>query len=706
MPGRQTRKTASVAHLRASFESVDQGSPSRLGSIKPAEEHTPSPQKESNIHRRDWAVGDRASSRVSQHIIEKSSLGRLSQVTPSPLQRHFTGTGSNRPAGPQLTGEGYGITPSPMSDIRSIPQEIHDRKIADRNSSRGRTLKRVSTTEETTSRLSDGRSSVIHPSLIHPLLRQAQSTQSELHEQLPSQDAANIEGASGRTASREGFTPTLDHPRKVADLRQRYDRASASAPFLPFRRKDDHARPELATPTTSLVALSAAIGLATFQSGSKTPSPTDTPTSRPSHRRPSNPTPGSASTTDHPPSPNTKKHPTSSQLKDKITIFESLGRRPATLAKAKSAAAAATVRRRSGDVGAGLKTMAKNGSHMWRRLSGSLEKEEAEAADHHHRSPPGPNPNPSGPSSSSRGGAAAAAQKKKKQRVASRGSHGFEPRRNTHPSAPRESTFFVHGTISRVPRGVVSNRQQQLRASAAAGTTATTTARDEHAGAAPAPSLPDLDFEVDGAADMVGYFEQEFNISFSFTGSRGAERSGRRNTDRSAGANGSGSDRDGKAARYPSRNNHNPNTAATSKSRASPVLSTRSAHGSTTRPEIPPRNPARRRRIPASAEEAAASQQQRVSDPRRRPTTPAPARNAYGGFCDNRPVRPVPVPVSEGEREGEGDGQGNGDDVVVSSAQCGLAHPRPSRVLDVRRFVGYCRETARGRGVAKVGGKL
>jgi hypothetical protein len=237
----------------------------------------------------------------------------------------------------------------------------------------------------------------------------------------------------------------------------------------------------------------------------------------------------------------------------------------------------------------------------------------------------------------------------------------------------------VQGTISRVPRGVVG--RQKLRAN---GVGAGAGAGAERERDARAPSLPDLDFEVDGAANMVGYFEQDFDISFAFTGSDSSRSGG--TTDQSVGAGGSSGKRDGvgsvKASQY-----RNPNIVA--KSRASPVLSIHSAHGiSATRPEIPPRNPARRRKVPAAS-------QRRVWDARRRPPTPAPARNEYGGFCDNRPVRPMPVV------EGDGD-----EDVVVSNAQCGLAHPRPSRVLDVRRFVGYCRETAKARSVATVGGKL
>lgn len=661
MPGRQTRKTPSVARLRASFELVDQGSPVRMGTIKPAEEYTPTPRKESNVHRRDWAIGDRPSSRVSQNVIEKRSLGRISQgMTPSPLQLHFNRQDMNTLAGPHPAAEGDGLAPSPRSDIKLAPQKASsDPKIGHWKSSPRHTPEHVSGIEEVTPALSGGRRFLKQPSLVHPLLRPVQSSEGKVHIE-QTRPVANIEGTSGSFISRRGSSPLLAHPHKVADLRERYDEASASGPSVPFCSKQRF-RPELASPTTSLVALSAAIGLATFP-GSSTPSPEDTP--RDPNHNPDRSVPGSVtakSPTDHPPKLIKKKQP--SPLKDKITIFESLGR-PATIAKATSSRVAATVRRRSGDVGVSLKTMAKNSSQMWRRLSGSFDKETDKS--------------PSA-SSSANSGAGPSSQAAQKRRIASRGGHdGFEPRRNAQPCA-RESTFLVQGTISRVPRGVVS--RQQLRAGV---TTGVGRARDTRA-----PSLPDLNFEVDGAADMIGYFEQEFNISFSFTGS-GASGSANAADQTVAAGSGSGSassDKDGvgpvAAAQY-----RNPKIVT--KSRASPVLSIRSVHGlSATRPEIPPRNPARRRKSPAAS-------QQRMWDARRRPPTPAPARNDYGGFCDNRPVQPMPVMI-------EGDGE---EDVVVSNAQCGLAHPRPSRVLDIRRFVEYCRETAKGRSAARVVGKL
>ncbi|KAH8902363.1 hypothetical protein BR93DRAFT_263967 [Coniochaeta sp. PMI_546] len=659
MPGRQTRKTPSVARLRASFELVDQGSPVRMGSIKPAEEYTPTPRKESNVHRRDWAIGDRSSSRVSQNVIEKRSLGRISQgMTPSPLQLHSIEQCSNTLAGPHPAAEGDGLAPSPMSDIKSAPQKASsDPKIAHWKSSPRHTPERVSGIEEGLTR-SEGRSFLKHASLVHPLLRPVQSLEGKVHRE-QSRPVASNEGTSGRFICRRGSSPLLAHPHKVADLRERYDEASASGPSVPFCSKQRF-RPELASPTTSLVALSAAIGLATFPGDSSTPSPADTPRDPIHHSdRSVSDSVTAKSPTDHPPKLIKKKQP--SPLKDKITIFESLGR-PATLAKATSSRAAATVRRRSGDVGVSLKTMVKNGSQMWRRLSGSFDKET-------DKSPPA--------SSGANSGARPPSQAAQKRRLASRGGHdGFEPRRNAHPCA-RESTFLVQGTISRVPRGVVS--RQQLRAGV---TTGVGRARDTRA-----PSLPDLNFEVDGAADMIGYFEQEFNISFSFTGSGASGSANAADQTVAAGSGSGSSDEDGvgpvAAAQY-----RKPKIVT--KSRASPVLSIRSVHGmSATGPEIPPRNPARRRKSPAAS-------QQRVWDARRRPPTPAPARNDYGGFCDNRPVQPMPVMI-------EGDGE---EDVVVSNAQCGLAHPRPSRVLDIRRFVGYCRETAKGRSAARVVGKL
>jgi uncharacterized NAD-dependent epimerase/dehydratase family protein len=32
------------------------------------------------------------------------------------------------------------------------------------------------------------------------------------------------------------------------------------------------------------------------------------------------------------------------------------------------------------------------------------------------------------------------------------------------------------------------------------------------------------------------------------------------------------------------------------------------------------------------------------------------------------------------------------EEMVVAEAQCGLAHPRPARALNLKRFVGYWRE--------------
>jgi hypothetical protein len=371
--------------------------------------------------------------------------------------------------------------------------------------------------------------------------------------------------------------------------------------------------------------------------------------------------------TSHP--TDTARKPKPSPLKEKITLFESLNR-PATRA-------AATVRRRSGPAIHNLKEMASSTSaQIWRRLSGSFDREVANTSPPSHDSAGEPSRH----------------RLSGKKRVYSTsnadGQHrGFEPRRNTRPSA-RESTFIVQGTISRVPRGVVSRQQQQHQQHQQRRTSVRRSSA--------APSLPDLDFEVDGAADMLGYFEHEFDIHFSFTGpnessgtsastpsSRGDVVGGFRNKGENIVGPGL------KPAYHPSNPAAMTTVApAAAKSRASPVLSIRSPRGvyigtSTTtasRPEIPPRNPDR----------VVAWKRLRPTV-RNRPATPAPARNKAGGFADNRP------PARRGNGGGGGGGGETDEEVVVSQAQCGLAHPRPSRVLDVRRFVGYCRETA-GRG--------
>jgi hypothetical protein len=600
---------------------------------------TPSPRKESMIHRRDWAVRETNASRGPEGIAEKRSLGHIDQeMTPSPLQLGPGGSGDSRPIRPHLTEEGFNTTPSSSTYSHThFTGKISDPRIAYWRPGRGQIPKGVMEIEAATPTSPSGGDSVIHPSQIHPLLRQSQSVGSETHATPIPRDTADVKVPPRTSIPTGGFGPMLNHPLKVADLRERYDRKSSSTPLLPLRRKDDPSRPQLASPTASLVALSAAIGLATFPGSSKTPSSTETPTSLTD--KPDT-TPDTLSPEERPPNAKKKSHP--SPLKDNITIFESLGRPAATLAKAAtSSRAAATVRRRGGDVTHNLKKrIASNGTQMWRRLSGSLDKEVDESL----------------PPLSGEGAGGGGGPPTRKKRVESKGGgvapskpRGFEPGRNTHPSA-RESTFFVQGTISRVPRGFASRQQQQKT-------------RASDARRSDAPSLPDLDFEVDGAADMLGYFEQEFDIHFQITG-----RQKRDTTDHSGGTGG-GSDESASSTRPIYRNPH-PNVV--NKSRASPVLSIRSAQAA--RPEIPPRNPERMRR---------------------RPPTPAPARNRDGGFCDNRP--PVKPMVSVAEDNGDVDGDAE-EEMVVSSAQCGLAHPRPSRVLDVRRFVGYCRETARARG--------
>jgi len=379
-----------------------------------------------------------------------------------------------------------------------------------------------------------------------------------------------------------------------------------------------------------------------------------------------------------------------SPLREKITLFESLNR-PATRAAHN------------------LRKMASTTStQIWRRLSGSFDKElDKTPATSHDGAGAGPSHTSAKEEENKK--------KKEKKKDESRAAHGrsrvvesgrvargFEPARNIRPSLARESTFFVQGTISRVPRGVVTRRQQQQHQHQQMQRT-----RAARGGSDDAPSLPDLDFEVDGAADggtMLGMFEREFNILFSFTGhSRRGGKSGA--TTDGSGGNGSGGVGDENTNPRPAvvvarahRNNH-PEQQNTAKSRASPVPSIRSARGlsGARRPPLPPPPPAIPPRNP-----------DRMTM-RKRPATPAPAMNRDGGFCDNR--RPPPPVVDGGmvrvdDEDCDDDDGMEEEEMVVSSAQCGLAHPRPSRVLDVRRFVGYCRETARTRGVGRVVGKL
>lgn len=662
MPGHYPRKTLSVAHLRTSFEQSDTSSvrsrASRV-SIKPAEEQTPLPHRESQIQRRGRAMKETTSTPGSLSITERRSMGKISkEMTPPPLHLRSTETGNSRSFEPQLTAQGYDITPSPMTDHTSTPTQ---KTLAPRSGrqrphipGRDQSQKVASKAEVATLTWPSGRRSVLDSSVVHPLLSQKQSLGREGHKTSTPRDATDVGEPSGNPTPQTVFARILDHPRKVADLRERYDRTSSSTSSFPFhRQQDEPSRPQLPPTTTSLVALSTAIGLATFQGGSKTPSPTDTPTNP--RNNPGEITSGGVLPTspqEQPQQPHDKlpKKQHESPLKDKIGIFESLGR-PAsgfsTLAKAQSSKAAATVRRRSGDVGNGLKKMADSGSQIWRRLSGSFEKETQKTPPMSSREV-GPGDGPS--SSHTFSGHFA-----QKSRLSSRGT-GLEPRRNTHPSS-RESTFFVQGTISRVPQDVVGIHQ--LRPSASVPS--------------PSPVLPDLDFTVDGAADMMGYFEQNFNISFSFTSS-GSRAITSNTTSHSAEPS---HDSNKTSAPKPLRSHHLPPART---SRASPVPSIHSVQAHATRPAIPPRNPARRRNQTTTS---SSTSQQRVRSPRHRPPTPAPRR---GRSRETRPVRPVPsttTPVSERDEE----------EVVFREAQCGLAHPRPSRVLNLKRFVGYCRGT-------------
>ncbi|KAB5571833.1 hypothetical protein GE09DRAFT_1268116 [Coniochaeta sp. 2T2.1] len=649
MPGYHPRKTPSVAHLRASFEHLDDGSPRG----RTAQEPIVTPRMSSNIHRRDWAVRDTTTGRGFHDVAGKRSMSRLSQMSPSPLRLPSVDLGDDRPLRPQLPTEGYDITPSrPTPHI----QKTVGPKIGHRRSGPCQLPTTLPPPQVASLPMPGG-----SQSMIHPLLRQSQSVGNYLQQdtQTP-QDVVLAQQGRFPSPTSTGLSPILGHPINVADLRERYDRGSgsSSAAFIPFRRsRNDEtprpSKPRLASSTTSLVALSAAIGLAAIQGGSKTPSPTT------SHEHPQEDT---SDTISGPivldpllgPKLNQKKH--ESPLKDKISLFESL---TTPLPQCPKPSTTSTLRRRSGDVGAHLKSLAETStSQMWRRLSGSFDKSTTTTT--HTQSSPSASSNgndgPSTPRPSHKKPSKPTLEVKHKK------SRGFEPRRQTHPTTARESTFFVQGTISRVPRGFVSRSRHRAL---------TTTARDGRQ----APSLPDLDFEVDGAADgdndLMGWFEREFDVSFSFTGTASS----------------------GVYASSP--HYRNPNVVAGRKTCASPVLSVRSARGRGSRPEIPPRNPARdKRRKPAW--EAG----------KHRPPTPAPKGKGKdeGGIRDYFPVSPrTGLVMRGGHRDGNAgmDGVGGGDEadgdeeVVVSSAQCGLAHPRPSRVLDVRRFVGYCRDTGR-----------
>ncbi|KAB5539316.1 hypothetical protein GE09DRAFT_1226142 [Coniochaeta sp. 2T2.1] len=667
MPGYYPRKTPSVAHLRASFELVDDGSPrGRTG-----QEPVVTPRMSSNIHCRDWAVRDTTTGRGFHDVAGKRSTSRFSQMSPSPLRLPSVDLGDGRPMGPQLTVERYDITPSrPTPHI----QKTIGPKIGHRRSGPYQLATTLPQPQVASPPMSGG-----SQSMIHPLLRQSQSVGNYLqHDTQTPQEVVLAQQGRFPSPTSTMFPPVLDHPLKVADLRKRYDtgEGSSSTAFIPFRRsRNDEtprpSKPRLASSTTSLVALSAAIGLATIQGGSKTPLPTT------SHDHPWE---GTSDRTSGPivlnplliPKLNKKND---SPLKDKISLFESLttplphGPKPSTTS---------TLRRRSGDVGAHLKSLAKTStSQMWRRLSGSFDKSTTTTAQSSPSASSNGNDGPSTPRPSHKKPSKPTLEVKRKK------SRGFEPRRQTHPTTARESTFFVQGTISRVPRGFVSRSHRPL-----------TNTRDGRQ----APSLPDLDFEVDGAADgsndLTRWFEREFDVSFSFTGtstSTGDDASGRV---RGGSANNNSSDenrdRDRRRVHY-----RNPNVVLGRKTCASLVLSVRSARGRGSRPDIPPRNPARdKRRNPAW--EAG----------KRRPPTPAPKGKGKeeGDIRDYFPVSPrTGLVMRGGNRDGNAgmNGVGGGDnadgdeEVVVSSAQCGLAHPRPSRVLDVRRFVGCCRDTGR-----------
>lgn len=382
-----------------------------------------------------------------------------------------------------------------------------------------------------------------------------------------------------------------------------------------------------------------------------------------------------------------KKH--QSPLKEKVSMFESLGRPASRLggrlsSRARSFETGAVLK--AEEVTNGIKKLAHNGTRMWRRLSGSFDKEREKYAASTDA--------PEGKTSSFRV-LSSGVQQHNQNPVPQPG----QPR--TTRTSRRESSFLVEGTASRIPIPRTGGDKQHPRPNTNSRETSdssTSEIRDfavdglheprirPHASH---PVLPSLDFDVDGAPDMLGYFERNFDINFSVT---------ERGTTVTMGG----------PSRHDHRSSYSPNTSARP-----------TTNSAIPGPPIPPRHPGRRVRTttdkstPSISRKSLASPvlsihevrgiRHQLPDRRGKPARSAGAASQQRVWDTRRGV--VRSEEEEGIYTAQPAGGDRGgvkenseNDVVPVVAECGLAHPRPSRVLNLKRFVGFCRERSGGLG--------
>lgn len=590
---------------------------------------------------------------------------------------------------------------------------------------------------------------------LHPFLRQQNSATNKL-KKLAAADDMDVKPMTNPEKSRyvqpqEDLPPHHVHHHtftRVGSLRKFYDVPSATLPFYPFRRRQETANPQKRA-VSGVFASSTSPGFIGHNNPAEE-SGLRRSTASAGNARDEAPFGGGPEDTARRSRNRLRKKKQQPTLKEKVSMFESLNRPPSRLqmlrTRAKSFETTAVLKRGGEEVTNGFRKMAENGTRMWRRLSGSFDKErEKHAVDAIDE----PADSPDKPSSF-------------KVLSSDIDQHTYpQSRRPVIPprrTPRRESTFLLTEPTSRIPRAVAHTPHSRVSVpsnSHEASDSSTSEVRDfavdgntESMRLRPRtshPVLPTLDFDVDGVPDMLRYFERNFDINLSVhergttialgtkhpqhpshhdsrhrstvTTPRRLPHRDSRSTNRSSHTSSisrpslrsySNNPPPAIPPRHPGRtrgpSHDSPSTLSRKSHRASPVLSIHEARGDT---RVRPRQPdsARKRRKPAMS--AAGASQQRVWDVRRDTPRLGVVRSEEEMIYTARPAGLQEENRGRGkgmiqlgnerpgilaEKEGEADERRQDENVVVAEAQCGLAHPRPSRVLNLKRFVEFVRE--------------
>jgi hypothetical protein len=678
--GRLNRKKSSVADLRVSFEKLAKASPQKVVRRFSLNSDKPLPKLPSTEPRdRSSTMFQFTPSRAVHGSTAGTGEGKSpSDETPSTTKGSTRQLLDSRKRGVLVSSaEAEGQPDYSYAKLETL-SPICQKAAGSHTESRGATKDKSPISLGPERPTVPTRKSSIPPSgPLHPFLRQQNSSANKIQSQKASATAkANLEHTK---ISENQQHPSGHRSSKVKNLAKMYELQRASNSGFLCMDMDQHTPEEGLIRYLDITAANDAQRSKAGTGDEPVDEPQDDATSRSRNKL------------------RKKKH--QSPLKEKVSMFESLGRPASRLggklsSRARSFETGAVLK--AEEVTNGIKKLAHNGTRMWRRLSGSFDKEREKYA-----AAAASTDAPEGKTSSFRLLSSGVQQQHNQNPVPQPGL-ASQPR--TTRTSRRESSFLVEGTVSRIP--IPSDKQQPRTNTNSRETSDSSTSeiRDfaidglqepRIRSQASHPVLPSLDFDVDGAPDMLGYFERNFDINFSVT-ERGTSVTMGQQQHRS--------------------NDHQPNRS--SRNSYSPKTSARpTTNSAIPGPPIPPRHPGRRIRgsdkstTPSISRKSLASPvlsihevrgiRHQLPERRRKPARSAGEASQQRVWDTRRGV------VRSEEEEGIYNAQparsvkeNSENDVVVPvvGAECGLAHPRPSRVLNLKRFVGFCRERSGGLG--------